>query len=145
MSLQSYDDVNNIRELNDSFKVMTLFWCCLRVRTPARGWQLRRQGLLCLDFPWFLSFKILPKFLESGISFHPTTSDLSHLGGEPSGRPCALCAPLTKLCFSIIIWYCQARVQVPNPLYQQAPNPDHKFRPSLNNPKIQLFGLGLTQ
>ena len=75
MSLQSYDDVNDIRE-HHIFKVMRLFWCCHGVRTPARGWQLRRQGLLCLDFPWFLSFKILQKFLESGISFHQTTSDL---------------------------------------------------------------------
>ena len=29
---------------------------------------------------------------------------------------------------------CQARVQVPNPLSQQAPNPDPKVRPSLKNP-----------
>ena len=40
---------------------------------------------------------------------------------------------------------CQARVQVPNPLSQQAPNPDPKVRPSLKNPKTQFFGLGLTQ
>ena len=40
---------------------------------------------------------------------------------------------------------CQARVQVPNPLSQQAPNPDSKVRPSLKNPKTQFFGLGLTQ
>ena len=38
--------------------------------------------------------------------------------------------------------YCQARVQVPNPKSQQAPNPDSKVRPSLNNPKTQFFGLG---
>ena len=31
--------------------------------------------------------------------------------------------------------YCQARVQVPNPLSQQALNPDPKFRPSLNTQK----------
>ena len=37
---------------------------------------------------------------------------------------------------------CQARVQVPNPLSQQAPNPDPKVRPSLKNPKTQFFGLG---
>ena len=36
----------------------------------------------------------------------------------------------------------QARVQVPNPLSQQAPNPDPKVRPSLKNPKTQFFGLG---
>ena len=42
-------------------------------------------------------------------------------------------------------WYCQAQVQVPNPLSQQAPNPDSKVRPSLKNPKTQFFGLGLTQ
>ena len=36
---------------------------------------------------------------------------------------------------------CQARVQVPNPLSQQAPNPDSKVRPSLK-PKTQFFGLG---
>ena len=41
--------------------------------------------------------------------------------------------------------YCQALVQVPNPLSQQAPNPDPKVRPSLKNPKTQFFGLGLTQ
>ena len=40
------------------------------------------------------------------------------------------------------IW---GRVQVPNPLSQQAPNPDPKVRPSLKNPKTQFFGLGLTQ
>ena len=47
----------------------------------------------------------------------------------------------------IIHWgeNCQVQVQVPNPLSQQAPNPDPKFRPSLKNPKTQLFGLGLTQ
>ena len=38
--------------------------------------------------------------------------------------------------------YCQARVQVPNPLSQQAPNPDPKVRPSLKKPKTQFFGLG---
>ena len=43
--------------------------------------------------------------------------------------------------------YCQARVQVPNSLSQQVPNPDSKFRPkslskSLKNPKTQFFGLG---
>ena len=38
--------------------------------------------------------------------------------------------------------YCQARVQVPNTLSQQAPNPDRKVRPSLKNPKTQFFGLG---
>ena len=37
---------------------------------------------------------------------------------------------------------CQARVQVPNPLSQQAPNPDSKVRPSVKNPKTQFFGLG---
>ena len=37
---------------------------------------------------------------------------------------------------------CQARVQVPNPLSEQAPNPDPKVRPSLKNPKTQFFGLG---
>ena len=37
---------------------------------------------------------------------------------------------------------CQARVQVPNPLSQQAPNPDSKVRQSLKNPKTQFFGLG---
>ena len=37
---------------------------------------------------------------------------------------------------------CQTRVQVPNPLSQQAPNPDPKVRPSLKNPKTQFFGLG---
>ena len=41
--------------------------------------------------------------------------------------------------------YCQARVQVPNPLSHQAPNPDPKVRPSLKNPKTKFFGLGLTQ
>ena len=38
--------------------------------------------------------------------------------------------------------FCQARVQVPNPLSQQAPNPDPKVRPSLKNPRTQFFGLG---
>ena len=38
-----------------------------------------------------------------------------------------------------------ALVQVPNPLSQQAQNPDPKVRPSLKNPKTQFFGLGLTQ
>ena len=38
--------------------------------------------------------------------------------------------------------YCQARVQVPNPLSQKAPNSDPKVRPSLKNPKTQFFGLG---
>ena len=42
----------------------------------------------------------------------------------------------------ITAWNCQARVQVPNPLSQQAPNPDPKVRPSLENPKTQFFGLG---
>ena len=37
---------------------------------------------------------------------------------------------------------CQARVQVPNPLSQQAPNPNSKVGPSLKNPKTQFFGLG---
>ena len=37
---------------------------------------------------------------------------------------------------------CQAQVQVPNPLSQQAPNPDSKVRPSLKNLKTQFFGLG---
>ena len=37
---------------------------------------------------------------------------------------------------------CQARVQVPNPLSQQAPNPDPKVRLSLKNPKTQFFRLG---
>ena len=43
---------------------------------------------------------------------------------------------------AILFIYCQARVQVPNPLSQQAPNPDSKVRPSLKNPKTQFFGLG---
>ena len=47
---------------------------------------------------------------------------------------------LTSLSLSRI--YCQARVQVPNPLSQQAPNPDPKVRPSLKSPKTQFFGLG---
>ena len=38
---------------------------------------------------------------------------------------------------------CRARVQVPNPLTQQAPTPDPKFRQSLK--KQKLFGLGMTQ
>ena len=38
--------------------------------------------------------------------------------------------------------YCQARVQVPNPLSQKAPNSGPKVRPSLKNPKTQFFGLG---
>ena len=38
--------------------------------------------------------------------------------------------------------YCQAQVQVPNPLSHQAPNPDSKVRPSLKNPKPEFFGLG---
>ena len=33
---------------------------------------------------------------------------------------------------------CQARVQVPNPLSQQAPNPDSKVSLSLKNPKTQF-------
>ena len=33
---------------------------------------------------------------------------------------------------------CQARVQVPNPLSQQAPNPDPKVRPSLNKLSFTL-------
>ena len=37
---------------------------------------------------------------------------------------------------------CQARGQVPNPLSQQAPNPDSKVRPSIKNPKTQFYGLG---
>ena len=37
---------------------------------------------------------------------------------------------------------CQAQVQVPNPLSQQAPNPDPKFRSSLKSPKTQLLELG---
>ena len=37
---------------------------------------------------------------------------------------------------------CQAQVQVPNCLSQQAPNPGPKVRPSLKNPKTQFFGLG---
>ena len=41
--------------------------------------------------------------------------------------------------------YCQAQVQVPNPLSQQAPNPDPKVRPSLKKPKTQFYGLELTQ
>ena len=45
--------------------------------------------------------------------------------------------------YSIVsVHYCQARVQVPYPLSQQAPNPDPKVRPSLKNPKPQFFGLG---
>ena len=35
-----------------------------------------------------------------------------------------------------------ALVQVPNPLSQQAQNPDPKVRPSLKKPKTQFFGLG---
>ncbi len=38
---------------------------------------------------------------------------------------------------------CRARVKVPNPLTQQAPTPDPKFRQSLK--KQKLFGLGMTQ
>ena len=37
---------------------------------------------------------------------------------------------------------CQARVQLPNPLSQQAPSSDPKVRPSLKNQKTQFFGLG---
>ena len=37
---------------------------------------------------------------------------------------------------------CQAQVQVPNSLSQQAPNPGPKVKPSLKNPKTQFFGLG---
>ena len=43
------------------------------------------------------------------------------------------------------LYNCQALVQVPNPLSQQAPNPNPKVRPSLKSPKTQFFGLGLTQ
>ena len=46
---------------------------------------------------------------------------------------------------NLYVFNCQARVQVPNPLSQQAPNPDPKVRPSIKNPKSQFFGLGLTQ
>ena len=34
---------------------------------------------------------------------------------------------------------CQAQVQVPNPLSQQAPNPDPKFGLSLKNPKKNIW------
>ena len=44
-----------------------------------------------------------------------------------------------RLC---MFFNCQARVQVPNPLSQKAPNPDSKVRPSLKNP---ILWTGLTQ
>ena len=44
--------------------------------------------------------------------------------------------------FILLYLYCQALVQVPNPLSQQAPNPDPKIRPSLKNQETQFFGLG---
>ena len=46
------------------------------------------------------------------------------------------------LFFKILKSYCQAQVQVPNALSQQALNPDSKVRPSLKNPKTKFFGLG---
>ena len=59
----------------------------------------------------------------------------------------SVCIPMyvflkTELSDEIFFPYFQARVQVPNPLSQQAPNPDSKVRPSLKNPKTQFFGLG---
>ena len=62
---------------------MTLFWCCHREETPGGGWQLKIWSLMSPDVPWFLCFKIYSG--KSGISFHQTTSDLSHLGGDPVG------------------------------------------------------------
>ena len=47
-----------------------------------------------------------------------------------------------RFCKISIFANCQARVQVPNPVSQQAPNPDSKVRPSLKNPKTKFFGLG---
>ena len=38
--------------------------------------------------------------------------------------------------------YCQARVQVPNPLSQQAPNPDPKVRPSLKKTQNPILWTG---
>ena len=52
------------------------------------------------------------------------------------------CVKLLTVQHSTLNLYCQARVQVPNPLSQQAPNPNPKVRPSLKNPKTQFFGLG---
>ena len=37
---------------------------------------------------------------------------------------------------------CQALVQVPNPLSQQAPNPDPKVRQSLKKPKNPILWTG---
>ena len=41
--------------------------------------------------------------------------------------------------------YCQAQVQVPNPLSQRAPNPDPKVSPSLKKPQNPILWTGLTQ
>ena len=38
--------------------------------------------------------------------------------------------------------FCQARVQVPNPLSKQAPNPDSKVSLSLKNPKNPILWTG---
>ena len=71
--------------------------------------------------------------------------------GLIAGRQTAARLSSKQVCQSIsplimIDWIeqgnCQARVQVPNPLSRQAPNPDPKVRPSLKNPKTQFFGLG---
>ena len=53
--------------------------------------------------------------------------------------------PEPKNEFKVKAIFYPAQVQVPNLLSKQARNPDPKIRQSLKTPKIQLFGLGLTQ
>ena len=60
---------------------------------------------------------------------------------NPLGK-CKMQMSCKSITIHIDIDICQARVQVPNPLSQQVPNPDSKVRPSLKNPKTQFFGLG---
>ena len=43
--------------------------------------------------------------------------------------------------FHVFVYYCQALVQVPNPLSQQAANPDPKVRPSLILFKFEMLSL----
>ena len=74
---------------------------------------------------------------EPPIELHPSGL-VTHPGGLHH-KPSVTGADIQQ---GALVENCQARVQVPNPLSQQAPNPDPKVRPSLKNPKTQFFGLG---
>ena len=79
---------------------MTLFWCCHREETPGGGWQLKIWSLMSPDVPWFLCFKILREIWNI-----ISPNNFWSLPFRRWTQWAARCSQLTKLYFSINVWY----------------------------------------